>query len=383
MTNLSLYMSRLAPVRLSQRANVLFICRASSAVSAQRVNRYHQSATQNASVATAAEIPRSSVVPVFQPLTAPQHKVNVIEKAYDSQYYAAIAKIMEIRQKYIENRCVFVEGETMVSLLKALGATNEDCESIKYVSDHLGKDPTLPFRESKNGRFLFELDDRCVRRLEFQPFALSAQEDFKRYDSGQTRHFDEVDNDLQLNTVFQALLIFKAMVFHGVETARRPKLDYASNKWICTLFNLRTITTASMLGEPALEGVHSDGVDHTMTTYLGCNNMAPNSGVTFMHDMAETTGIPLDQTTTKLVRARSHHRHFLDTLVIVDHERKHSISPVLALDETKRATRDMLIFFTRKPTAKGHISAGIDSLNAHKALPMEVPLWVPQQQLSR
>jgi hypothetical protein len=81
-----------------------------------------------------------------------------------------------------------------------------------------------------------------------RPFALSAEEDFKRYDSGPTRHFDEVSNDLQLNTVFQALLIFKAMVFHGVETARRPKLDYSSNKFICTLFNLRTITIPSMMG---------------------------------------------------------------------------------------------------------------------------------------
>lgn len=333
--------------------------------------------------AATAEAPSSSLLAEFQPFAAPEHKVNVVEKAYDARYYAAIAKIMEIRQKYIEDRFIFVEGGTMVPLLQALGAKDEDFESIKHVSDHLGKDPTLPFRQSKNGRFLFELDDHRVRRLEFQPFTLSAEEDFKRYDSGQTRHFDEVDNDLQLNTAFKALLVFKAMVFHGVETARRPKLDYNSQKWICTLFNLRTITTPSMLGEPALEGVHSDGVDHTMTTYLGSNNMAPNSAVTFMHDMAETTGIPLDQTTTKLVMARSQHRHFLDTLLIVDHERKHSISPVYAIDKSQRATRDMLIFFTRKPTVKGHISDGIDSLNAHRVLPMEVPLWVPQQRFLR
>lgn len=381
-------MSLLASARVSRRFSVLSIRRARPVASAQTVTRYHQPATQQTSIASAAaaaaaENPRSSPVARLQPFAAPEHKVKVVEKAYDARYYAAIAEIMEIRQKYIENRYVFVEGRTMAPLLQALGAKDEDLESIKQVSDHLGKDPTLPFRQSKNGRFLFELDDHCVRRLEFQPFALSAEENFKRYDSGQTRHFDEVGNDLQLNTAFLALLIFKAMVFHGVETARRPKLDYTSNKWICTLFNLRTITTPAMLGEPALEGVHSDGVDHTMTTYLGSNNMAPNSAVTFMHDMAETTGIPCDRTRTNLVVARSQHRHFFDTLVIVDHERKHSISPVFAIDKTKHATRDMLIFFTRKPTAKGHISEGIDSLNAHQALPMEIPLWVPQQQFLR
>lgn len=376
-------MSLLASVQVSPRVNVFFIRRARSVVLAQTATRYHKSATTKASVAVAAETPRSLVVPRSQPFAAPQHKASLVEKAYDARYYAAVAKIMEIRQKYIENRSIFVEGETMIPLLQALGAKDEDFESIKHVSDHLGVDPTLPFRESKNSRFLFKMDDNRVCRLESQLFALSTEEGFKRYDSGQTRRFDEVGNDLQLNTVFQALLVFKAMVFHGVETARRPNLDYARNNWICTLFNLRTITTPSILGEPALEGVHSDGVDHTMTTYLGSRNMAPNSAVTFIHDMAETTGTPLDHTTTKLVRARSQHRHFLDTLVIVDHERKHSISPVFAIDKTKRATRDMLIFFTRKPTVKGHISEGIDSLNAHQVLPMEVPLWVPQQQFLR
>ena len=376
-------MSLLASVQVYPRANVFFIRRARSVVLAQTATRYHKSAITKASVAVAAETPPSLVVPRSQPFAAPQDKASLVEKAYDARYYSAVAKIMEIRQKYIEERCIFVEGETMIPLLQALGAKDEDFESIRHVSDHLGVDPTLPFRESKNGRFLFKMDDNRVCRLEPQLFALSTEEGFKRYDSGQTRRFDEVGNDLQLNTVFQALLVFKAMVFHGVETARRPSLDYARNNWICTLFNLRTITTPSLLGEPALEGVHSDGVDHTMTTYLDSRNMAPNSAVTFIHDMAETTGVPLDHTTTKLVRARSQHRHFLDTIVIVDHERKHSISPVYAIDKTKSATRDMLIFFTRKPAVKGHISEGIDSLNAHQVLPMEVPLWVPRQQFLR
>lgn len=362
---------------------MLFIGGARSLVSAQRVIRFHQLATQKASVAVAAEIPRSTMMPESQTFMATQHKVNVNEKGYDAQYYAAIAKIMEIRQEYIDNRCVFVSGEKMVPLLKALGAAEEDFESIQHVSDHLGKDPTLPYRETKNCRFLLDMSDRCIRRLEFQPFVLTAEENFKRYDSGQTRRFAEIDNDLQLNTAFQALFIFKAMIFHGVEIPQRPKLDYATRNWICTLFNVRTITTPSILGEPALEGVHSDGVDHTMTTFLGSTNMAPQSAVTFLHDMAETTGIRFDQTATKLVTARLQHRHFLDTMVIVDHELKHSLSPVLPIDATKRATRDMLVFFTRKPTSKDHISARFDSLNAHKTLPMEVPLWVPQQQFSR
>nr|WP_212995109.1 2OG-Fe dioxygenase family protein [Elizabethkingia argenteiflava] len=58
------------------------------------------------------------------------------------------------------------------------------------------------------------------------------------------------------------------MMIEGVTSKERPFLDYQSEKWISTVFNLRTITTPILIGEPALEGVHTDGVDHTMTILL-------------------------------------------------------------------------------------------------------------------
>ena len=61
--------------------------------------------------------------------------------------------------------------------------------------------------------------------------------------------------------------------FAAPAVAQRPKLDYGNASWISTLFSIRTTTTPGLLGEPALEGVHSDGVDHTMTTFLGSANM--------------------------------------------------------------------------------------------------------------
>ncbi|GAM86515.1 hypothetical protein ANO11243_045290 [Dothideomycetidae sp. 11243] len=304
-------------------------------------------------------------------------QLNIPAQRYQPEHYDALHKIMKIRQGYLKNRTIFVKGEDMVPLLRSLGAREEDMAGMQTVSERLWTDPTLPFRKSRNGRFCLDWDTRSLRRLEFQPFALSIEEDFKRHDSGQVRVFDEIENDLQLNSVFQALLAFKSIVIHGISTLHRPKLDYSVNKWVSTVFNLRTVTRPDMLGEPALEGVHTDGVDHTMTTFLGAKNMASNSAVTFMHDMSETTGSRLNETTPELIRERFQHRHFLDTVMIVDHERKHSISPVYAVDATKEATRDMLIFFTRKPVEKTHISGSIDSFRPHIGKPMEVPLFVP------
>lgn len=64
---------------------------------------------------------------------------------------------------------------------------------MKTISDTLRTDPTLPFRRSKNGRFALDLDKREVRRLEPQPFILSAEKDFVRHDSGKVRNFEDVD----------------------------------------------------------------------------------------------------------------------------------------------------------------------------------------------
>lgn len=304
-------------------------------------------------------------------------QLNIPAQRYKPAFYDAMRRIMDIRQTYVKERAVFVKGENMIPLLKALGAREQDLAGIQTVSERLWDDPTLPFRKSRNGRFCLDWDTQSLRRLEFQPFALSVEEDFKRHDSGQVRVFDEIENDLQLNSVFQALLAFKSIVIHGVTHLHRPKLDYSINKWVSTVFNLRTVTTPNMLGEPALEGVHTDGVDHTMTTFLGANNMAPNSAATFMHDMSEQTGSHLSKTEPELIRSRIQHKSLLDTLMIVDNERKHSISPVHAIDPTKEATRDMLIFFTRKPVEKTHISGAIDSFRPHTEKPMEVPLFVP------
>lgn len=292
-------------------------------------------------------------------------------------FRSTIAKIMELRKTYIQDRYIYVEHDSMVPILKGLGATEEDFTLIQAVSEHLPPDPTPPFRESKNGRFCFDSQGGDIRRLEFQPFALSVTEDFKRHDSDQLRHFAEIGNDLQLNTVFQALLLFKNMILDQVPIAPRPHLDYSDSRWICTVFNLRTVTTPEILGEPALEGVHTDGVDHTMTTFLGSANMGARSCVTALHSNSEETGVAHSETGLEHRLARVQHRKPFDTLVIADNERKHSLSPLVPDDAGKRATRDMLIFFTRKPATKGHVSEHIDSKESHETLPMDIPLRLP------
>jgi hypothetical protein len=90
--------------------------------------------------------------------------------------------------------------------------------------------------------------------------------------------------------------------------------------------------------------------------------------------MREKNGVPWDAVDPALRLGKSQHRRFLDTLLIVDHERKHSVSAVEARDKGRPATRDMLVFFTRKPCLPGHVSADYDSLKPHSTLPFSVDL---------
>lgn len=307
------------------------------------------------------------------------HILNVLEQRYHARFYESIASIMALRKTYLQHRYIFVRGEEMIPILEGLGARKDDFKSVQLISDLTGPDPTLDYRTVTYGRYCIDTETRSIRRLETQPYTLTVQEDYKRHDSGIPRMFDEAPTDMQGNTVVQALMLFKALVFQGVPVTPRDRLDYACATWICTMFNARTHTAKNkgLFGEPALEGVHSDGSDHTMTVFLGSTNMRPDSAVTFMHDNQETTGIQLCETDPSLIQARVHHQHFLDTLVFVDHDFKHSVTSVHQIDAMQPATRDMLIMFTRRPKVDGHVSGYADTMDLHSTAPLHLPLWLP------
>jgi hypothetical protein len=289
----------------------------------------------------------------------------------------ALAEIALIKERYVRDRAAFVKGEHLIEILSAFGSTAESVAAFRTVTEGLPPDPTLDFRKARNGRFCLDTARGRAYRTEFQPFVLTAEEDFVRHDSGKLRHFAEIDAKTQLNPTFQALLLFKLLIVNDMAIVRRTGLDYDSDQWICTAFHTRTTTTDQLVGEPALEGVHSDGVDHTMTVLLGCQNLTEESAVTRIHDMRERNATRWSDIDPELAIGRWAHRDFLDTILIVDHERKHSVSTIMRQDTSKPAQRDMLVLFTRRPALPGHVSYEYDSIAPHPTLPMEIELLTP------
>jgi hypothetical protein len=285
-----------------------------------------------------------------------------------------LAELKSIQREYQEKRFAFVSSGRMRPILATLGATDEDLDGLKATSDNLAPDPTLSFRKSRNGRFMLDMDASVVRRLEFQPFVLSAAEGFVRHDSGQLRRFRGIQDDLQSNTAFQALIRFKAFVTSGVDVNPRPMVDVSSKKLVTTVFHLRTVSNQSDIGHPAIEGVHSDGVEHTMTTFVGSENMRQDSAVSLILNNAHPNGVSFHDVDKQLVLGAAQHQDPFDTLLIADSERKHAVSEVFAKDPEKPATRDMLVVFTRHPFVEGHPTYPFDSLKGHQEIPLEFPL---------
>ena len=278
--------------------------------------------------------------------------------------------ILRLRKQYQQDGYLFIPSDEMISLLQEMKINNEEINKLKEMSDNLPADPTLKFRQSRNARFCHNNLNKIIYRTEFQPFILSIDENFIRHDSGKIRHFTGLEEKLTKNLAFQGLLRIKNFLILGVNTMQRHNLDYSSLNWITTVFHLRTITKKNLIGEPALEGVHSDGVDHTMTIMLGHHNMTKNSAITHIHSNSEESGICFDKAKIENILSSMQHQKFLDSILIKDNEFKHSLSSVSQIDLKEDATRDMLIFFTRRPCLDNHISFSYDSISPHPDYPV-------------
>jgi hypothetical protein len=300
---------------------------------------------------------------------------NIVDSLTDNSIpegwikHPVLQLLLNVRSEYEKNRFAHISWSEMKHILRFFWATDEDIRKLEYSGDFLWKDPTLPFRESRNGRFLINFEENNISRLEFRPFVLSREEDFVRDDSGILRHFRGIQDDFQLNTAFQALQKFQSCILQWIDVRRRSNLVDPDTKWISTVFQLRTITTLELIGEPAKEGVHSDGVEHTMTTLLSSQNMTADSVVSQMHSQDQKTGIAWNEVNPNHIVWEFQHKNFLDTLIIVDNELKHSVSPVSALEKKCRTYRDMIIFFTRRPKSESHSTYKYDSLNPHIEIP--------------
>lgn len=285
-----------------------------------------------------------------------------------------INKINEIKKEYKNNKYVFIPQNVVINLIKQLGAEEKDINTLIEYGDYLAQDPTLSFRHSRTGRYLFDNDIETISRLEYQPFVLSEEDGFIREDSGAQRHFRALDDRWQSNTAYQALLKLKMLLIQGNTFTPRHLTDQQSPKSISTVFHLRLIAQPDSLSELSIEGVHKDGVDHTMIVMMNKHNVKDNTGALRVHSPQEAIGTPWQEINPENVLYEHNNAQYLDVLLIADNELNHSGTPIFTHDNKNQAYQDFMVLLSRYPTVDTHPSHKFDSMNAHPDLPLTLYL---------
>lgn len=285
-----------------------------------------------------------------------------------------INKINEIRKKYKNNKYFFIPQNIVIDLIKQLGAEEKDINALMEYGDYLAQDPTLSFRHSRTGRYLFDNDMETISRLEYQPFILTEEDGFIREDSGAQRHFRALDDRWQSNTAYQAILKLKMLLIQGNTFTPRHLTDQNSPKSISTVFHLRLIAQPDSLSELSIEGVHKDGVDHTMIVMMNKNNVKDNTGALRVHSPKEAIGTPWQEINPENVLYEHNNAQYLDVLLIADNELNHSGTPIFTHDNKNQAYQDFIVLLSRYPTVDAHPSHKFDSMNAHPDLSLTLYL---------
>lgn len=285
-----------------------------------------------------------------------------------------INKINEIKKEYKNNKYVFIPQNVVINLIKQLGAEEKDINTLIEYGDYLAQDPTLSFRHSRTGRYLFDNDIETISRLEYQPFVLTEEDGFIREDSGAQRHFRALDDRWQSNTAYQALLKLKMLLIQGNTFTPRHLTDQQSPKSISTVFHLRLIAQPDSLSELSIEGVHKDGVDHTMIVMMNKHNVKDNTGALRVHSPQEAIGTPWQEINPENVLYEHNNAQYLDVLLIADNELNHSGTPIFTHDNKNQAYQDFMVLLSRYPTVDTHPSHKFDSINAHPDLPLTLYL---------
>ncbi|MCK9782378.1 2OG-Fe dioxygenase family protein [Proteus vulgaris] len=285
-----------------------------------------------------------------------------------------INKISEIKNEYKNNKYVFIPQNVVIDLIKHLGAEEKDINTLMEYGDYLAQDPTLSFRHSRTGRYLFDHDIKTISRLEYQPFVLTEEDGFIREDSGAQRHFRAIDDRWQSNTAYQALLKLKMLLIQGNTFTPRHLTDQNSPKSISTVFHLRLIAQPDSLSELSIEGVHKDGVDHTMIVMMNKNNVKDKTGTLRVHSPNEPIGTPWQKIAPENVLYEHDNAQYLDILLIADNELNHSGTPIFTHDNKNQAYQDFIVLLSRYPTVDSHPSHKFDSMNSHPDLPLTLYL---------
>lgn len=90
--------------------------------------------------------------------------MKVLSKGDSINYSILFDEIANIQKNYNKDGYVFICSSKILELLSYLGVSNSELDFLQTVSNNLLPDPTLKFRQSRNGRFFHDNSHNLIYR---------------------------------------------------------------------------------------------------------------------------------------------------------------------------------------------------------------------------
>jgi hypothetical protein len=220
----------------------------------------------------------------------------------------------------------FVRGAIMRPMLGGPGAL-PDWPAFAASWDHLEIDEYLEDRARYRRRrhAVFSADaDGVIRREPHQPHYQSRE--YNALFGGMARSFEPVALQIGASSSLRAILSFCRTLF--------GELAPSVTTWRIEVHQFRIEARSDQPGQPTPEGVHRDGVDFVLVLLIERRNIA--SGKTTVHDRdrRELGSFTLTDP--------------FDAALVDDTRVFHGVTPVIPMDPTKPAYRDVLVLTYQK-----------------------------------
>ena len=148
--------------------------------------------------------------------------------------------------------------------------------------------------------------------------------DYNTLNGGVARNFAPILAESIHSKSMQAILKFCQATFSTL---------MPNQSWHIECHQFRIEANANELAKPTPEGVHRDGVDFVLVMMIKRQNIS--SGTTTMHDLAQNN---LDSFTLT---------EPLDSAIVNDKRCMHGVTPIVPIDNTQPAYRDVLVITFR------------------------------------
>ncbi len=149
---------------------------------------------------------------------------------------------------------------------------------------------------------------------------------YNTLNGGIARDFEAIKANTIQSHSMQSVLKFCQTVF---------SMLMPNTPWHIECHQFRIEANDKSLGKPTPEGVHRDGVDFVLVMMVKRQNIS--SGTTTMHDLEHKN---LDSFTLT---------EPLDVAIVNDHRCMHGVTPIIPIDPTQPAYRDVLVVTFKKP----------------------------------